>query len=253
MTQDVPAGLDGLGPRFQAVVGRPDGWVPAGELFGGRLDAHLAEVCEARDTTSTAIAGSLLVQQYAALLVSPALAILHRTGRLVRCDAGLVSVECRLGLPARLAFAEPPRPVGPAPAEAAAPLLVEHLGGVVDAVHRRTRAGRRVLRGAVANAVAIAYLHLSWHGDDPARYVDDARALLAVAGLDGLVRIEPVPVGGRRWMSADRRACCLVFRVASSRAAARFCATCPVTPPASRRAMFLAAVADFDGRRARER
>jgi hypothetical protein len=52
---------------------------------------------------------------------------------------------------------------------------------VAEAVVAHTRVGRRVLRGAVANALAVALLQMSWHDTDRERHVPEARALLAAA------------------------------------------------------------------------
>jgi hypothetical protein len=125
--------------------------------------------------------------------------------------------------------------------------VLKGLEPVVDALDRRTRAGHRVLSGALAHAVTVAFLHLSWPDRDHAHHLADARRVLAGAGLDDLVRVEAVEVhvegAGGRWLYADRRTCCLAFRTARNQVRdPSFCATCPVVPEVERRRSFTHAV-----------
>jgi hypothetical protein len=228
-------------PRFAAVIGRPEGWVPAAALFGSRLDEHLRAVARTRGA-APAVAGTLLLQRYAALLVSPALAALC-DGAVLDARMPQVSVSCVDGMPSRLAFASPPAP------GASIAFLDENLWPAVRAVHATTRAGLRVLRGAVANEVALAYLHLSWPCPDHTRYLADARAFLAASGLADLVDVTALPVDGALWFHAERRTCCLAFRCSVNRAHPDpYCAICPVVPSATIRERFSDAVRSFVSR-----
>lgn len=249
------AGAAALGPRFAAVIGRPSGWIAAGELFGDRLADHVARVAEIRGAPNAAVAGTLLFQQYAGLLVAPAVAAVHEEGRRLPYDPAAVRVRTIDGAPVQVAFAEPALPVPGTPAQErlllATDLLRGHLGRCADAVRRRCRGGRRVLDGEIANAVTTAYLHLSWRRADHAALVGDARAVLAAAGLAALVAVEAADVDGRPWMFAGRRSCCLAFRTVRHRersAPERYCATCPVRAGADVRRSFEAAVRSYSER-----
>lgn len=246
-----------LGPRFAAVMGSPAGWVPADELFGDRLAEHVAQLAARRGAPHAAVAGALLVQQYAGLVVAPALAALHECGR--RLPYGRAAIRARTvdGAPVRIAFADAATPLsGALPGSLsnelgvlARELLGDHLGAVADAVHRHCRTGRQVLDGEVATAVATAYLHLSWRRPDRAALVADARAVLAAAGLASLVVVEAAHVDDRPWMATGRRTCCLAFRTARNREQPDpYCALCPVRPQAQVRAAFEQAVRSYAAR-----
>lgn len=244
---DVIADGARLGDRFVAPVGAPPGWLPADELFGRALPAALVAVGERRGTTSAAVAGVLLFEQYALRLVAPVLAARHLYGTVLDARPSAVRVELLDGAVRRLAYA-----CAPAPGEFRAAELAAALDPAADAVHRQTRAGMRILRGAVANAVASTYLHLSWPDDHRARYVDAARAVLHDVGLAELVNLDTVDCGGEPWMYTDRNTCCLAFRTTVNQAREqRYCATCPILPRATTRGMFAAATASYAERHPR--
>ncbi|MEJ2864736.1 hypothetical protein [Actinomycetospora flava] len=234
-------GRDAVGDRFRAWVGTPASpeWLPATRLFGAGLDDALADVRAARGTDSDAVAGSLLLESYAQRVVPPALAARVLAGRSVSTAPDALSVRCEEGRVREVAFAPRPRD-GPA---------LAGFDAVVATLHRRTRAGRRVLAGAVAHAVAVTYVHLSWPEPDHARHLDDARRVLADAGLADLVRVEAAEVDGEPWLYADRRTCCLAFRTHRA-AGPSFCATCPIVPESDRRRSFTDAVASYGRRHA---
>ncbi|GAA4936601.1 ferric iron reductase protein FhuF [Actinomycetospora succinea] len=236
------AGRDAPGDRFRAWVGTPTspGWTPASHLFGAGLDATLAAVRDGVGADSDAVAASLLLEGYAQRVVPSAIASRVLTGRSVATDPDSVHVRLDAGRAREVAFTD-------APGDS----VVAGLVPVVEVLHRRTRAGHRVLSGAIAHAVTVAFLHLSWPAPDHARHLDDARRVLADAGLTDLVRVEAVPVDGEPWLYADRRTCCLAFRTARNRARGpSYCATCPVLPEDERRRSFTDAVAAFVRRRA---
>jgi hypothetical protein len=242
---------EGLGPRFVASIGRPDGpeWLRADRLFGDGLDDALARVGGARGAPSAAIAGSLLLEAYAQRLVPPVIGACFVDGRVLDARLPRVWVDPVAGGFPRIAVGEVSGPIADAAVSRMWTGLVDgNLDPAVRAVRERTGVGWRVLRGAVANAVAVAFLHLSWHDPDRARYVGTALDLLATTpGLAGLVGIEAVVEGGRAWMYTERNTCCLAFRTGSHAAAADqpYCATCPVLPRATTRAMFARATASF--------
>ena len=222
-----------LGPRFAAVRGRPSGWIPAAELFGTQLPANLTEVGHHLGATP-AVAGTLFLQQYAAILAAPVVAALHLERSVLPCEPVDVTVDYTDGRPIRIAFALAARPVvefDHAVADIVAKRLTRHLLLAAESVHRLTRAGRRLLQGAIAYEVALTFLHLSWRHPDGAHHLDDARRFLAAAGLEHLVVLEAVPTAGRRWLHAGRKTCCLAFRTADNRERVDpYCATCPVLP-----------------------
>lgn len=247
-----------LGDRFIAVLGAPDteGWVSPDELFGARLPDVLAEVGRRRGTDSTAVAAALLFEQYAQRLVAPVLAALLRDDAVVDARPSRVRVELTDGAIRRIAFAEAPAVDGDREqrhARVARELLDGHLCGVAEALHDRTRVGTRVLRGSIANAVAIALLHMSWPSPARDRYVHDARALLArVPGLVDLVAVESVEAAGEPWMYTDRNTCCLAFRTTLNQARDQpYCGTCPVIPTADVRVLFARATAAYSARHPR--
>ena len=100
-----------LGDRFVAVLGTPDapGWLPVGDLFGARLGPALAAVGRHRGTTSPAVAGTLLFEQYAQRLAAPVLAALFRDDAALDVEPDLVRAEFVDGALRRLAFATPVR------------------------------------------------------------------------------------------------------------------------------------------------
>lgn len=248
-----------LGDRFVALVGEPDslGWLPATELFGARLPAALTAVGRSRGTDSPAVAGALLFEQYAHRLIAPVLAALYREGTLVDTCPSAVRVELADGALRRLAFARAPEQAGPdrdaTHSRLAEGLVAGNLEPAAQAVHRHSRVGLRVLRGAVANAVANALLHMSWPEQDRARYVAEARAFLdRVPGLAELVTVDAVVSGGERWMYTDRNTCCLAFRTTLNQARdQQYCSTCPVLPRATTRALFARATAAYAARHPR--
>ena len=219
----------------------------ADDAFGSALDTTLEALGAVRGADTPAVAGALLVEQYALRLAAPVAAAFTRAGAVLDARPPRVRVQVVDGAVRRLAFDRPPRP-GPAGPGDVARSLREGIDPVVDAVHRRTRAGRRTLRGAMANAVANAYLHLSWHDADRARHVPDAQAVLAAAGWADLVRVFDVD----GWMYSDRNTCCLAFRTSVNAGRDQhYCLTCPITPRETTLSLFREATASFSERHPR--
>jgi hypothetical protein len=241
-----------LGDRFVAVLGKPN-WIAAGDLFGAQLGVALTEVGKRRGTSSPAVAGTLLFEQYAQRLLAPVLAALFRDSAVVAVEPDLVRVEVADGALRRLAFATPARQADDAEDRVLRDVVGDHLTAVADAVHDHTRVGTRVLRGSIANAIANTLLHLSWPEPERDRYVDGCRTFLArVPGLAELVNVESIPVAGEPWMYTDRNTCCLAFRTTTNQARdQRFCATCPLTPRSATRALFMDATASYAARHPR--
>jgi len=235
----------GLGDRFVARLGVPaePGWVGVDELFG---PAVLAAAGEARGAPSPAVAAVLLFEQYAQRLVAPVLAAWHRHGTLLDARAPRIRAQVVDGSLRRLAFADPPEPGGD-PDQLLARLVGGNLDPVASDLHRATRAGSRVLRGAAANAVASSLLHLSWPCRDRAEHVADARAWLGrVPGWAGLVDVDAVRAAGEPWMYVRRATCCLAFRTTVNQARAQpCCSSCPVLPRSTTAELFGRATAAY--------
>lgn len=92
----------------------------------------------------------------------PVLLALHRDGAELDAARPMVRAQVVDGRFARLAFAR--GPVVPVATAFVARLFTDHLDPLALAVHLHTRVGLRTLRGAVANAVASPFLHMSWPG-----------------------------------------------------------------------------------------
>ena len=238
------------GTRSEAWLGRPSGgrWTPAADLFGVGLTRAVAEVAAARGA-ARAVAGALLFESYVMRVVPPVLAGWFADEQALACGSDDVVVEWSGGRVLGVAFAATAprggadRPSGPDP------LMGTNLGPAIEAVHDGTGVGRRVLRGSVAHAASVAFLHLSWPRPDPAHELPRLRDVLDGLGVADLVHTESVAVGERRWLYAERRSCCLAFRAADHRdRGVRFCATCPAVPEARRRRSFEEAVAAFSRR-----
>ncbi len=257
ITPEVLADGPALGDRFVAVLGAPrsDGWISVDTLFGSQLPDILAMVAAARGANSMAVAGALLFEQFANRMTAPVLAVLLREGRLLDPRSPRVRAQITRGALVRLAFTDPP-----AARDDTTQLRTETVNALVtaftspaEALRRHTRLGTRALQGAMANALASTLLHLSWPGEDRARYVADARALLGdVPGWTGLVNVDAVERGGEQWMYTDRNTCCLAFRTSVNQAREqRYCGTCPAIPRATTAELFTHATAAYAARHPR--
>lgn len=244
------SGEHGLGDRFAAELGVPRdaGWVAGADLFGDRLPEVLDAVAVRRGAGHPSVAASLLFEQYALRLAAPVLAAWVREDAVLDARPSRVTALVDDGVLRRLAFAGPPEPG--AGRDAVAASLRSGLEPAAEALHRHARVGRRTVRGAMANAVANALLHLSWPEADRARYVDDAVDVLAqMPGCTGTVGIAAVDVHGESWMYTDRNTCCLAFRTSVNRDRTQhYCMTCPVVPKETILEEFSRATASFRAR-----
>lgn len=244
MTEILPGGA-ALGDRFAARLGAPTGpgWVGVDELCA---PAVLDAVGRTRGTRSSAVAAVLLFEQYAQRLVAPVLASWHRHGAALDARAPRIRAQIIDGSLRRLAFADPPEPGGD-PDLLLRRLVDGNLDPVAEALHRATRAGVRVLRGTMANAVASSLLHLSWPGRDRAAHVADARDWLdRVPGWAGLVDVDAVQVLDEPWMYVRRATCCLAFRTTVNQAREQpCCSSCPVLPRSTTAELFGRATAAY--------
>ncbi|GAA1383744.1 hypothetical protein GCM10009613_13570 [Pseudonocardia kongjuensis] len=238
--------------QFTADCGIGDGpGRPARTVVDRDLPSMILAVRRARGAGAAA-AGSLLVLAYARRLVWPVLGehLLH--GRwLDPAWANVVIDTDDPGGSFRIGFVGTPQPAGPAVGEVVTALVDGHLELLVEQAHRETRAGRRVLWGNVAVAVAQVFLALSWSAPHRDALAGTARDVLAAAPrLRGLVSVESVrhpAADGDRWMVVWRRTCCLAFRCAAADRPS-YCGTCPVVPHRDRLASFHRAAGRYPGR-----
>jgi hypothetical protein len=114
-------------------------------------------------------------------------------------------------------------------------VLDEHLLPLADALHERTRAGRRQLLGGVAQGCSAAFTIGSRHGDVTAfeRAWEDfvSAAGHGVSELGDVVRLRE---GGREGLFYLRNTCCLYYTSAE----AELCASCCVIPREERIASY---------------
>ncbi|UNO44131.1 (2Fe-2S)-binding protein [Streptomyces sp. MST-110588] len=250
--------LDGHGPRYRLTAGEPPthepGWLAAHRL----LDPYGAELAVLLDTEHrgsghrTAHAAALtLIAVYAGRVTAAAVLYWALTGRvldvrpknvLVRPDPGHGIADVRLRVPRLLdppPATHPPASSTPSAPSASFPsapspsslallqqtVLSAHLLPLATALHRRTRAGLRQLRGGVAHGCATA---LAASRADPALMARrwSAFARSAPGGLADLGEVATVtrPDGTPRLVYL-RRTCCLFY---TSAEAVR-CASCCLT------------------------
>lgn len=226
------------GPRWRVEVGVPpaagaDGWIAASSLAdpAGEGTARLVEYEYRASGHRTAHAAALTVMAVYAGRVTAA-AVLHwaLTDRVPDLAAdnvllrpsghGIADVRVR---EARLCS---PRPGEDSVAALRRTVLEEHLLPIAEALHRRTRAGLRQLRGGVAHGCATA---LCASDADPGllerrweTFVSGAPG--GLAGLGEVARVRRT-ADGRERLVYLRRTCCLFH---TSAEAVR-CASCCLT------------------------
>ncbi|PRH78829.1 hypothetical protein C6N75_12820 [Streptomyces solincola] len=238
------------GPRWRVAVGVPpaaeaDGWLAADRL-ADPASRELGVLLEAERTSSghrTGHAAALTLMAVYAGWVTAA-AVLHwaLTDEVPDLRAGNVLVRPGAhgiaGVRVREARLLPPEAGEPSVALLHRVVLTGHLLPVAEALHRRTRAGLRQLRGGVAHGCATALcasdaeaglLERRWR-----RLVRDAPGGLAALGETARVRGAG---DGRERLVYLRRTCCLFH---TSAEAVR-CASCCLTDRAERLRAYAAA------------
>jgi ferric iron reductase protein FhuF len=85
-------------------------------------------------------------------------------------------------------------------------LLDEHLGPMLDAIHRRVRLGKRTLLGSLSSGVAYAVLRSA--DVLPGSSAETIETLLAALGVEDLIELVPAPNGK---LDVQRKTCCLAF------------------------------------------
>lgn len=107
-------------------------------------------------------------------------------------------------------------------------VLDEHLLPLATAMHVRTRAGLRQLRGGAAHGCAAAFCIASRRGADVDSLEDAYRRFLAVStgGLDKLGEVVRLEAGGRAGLFYLRNTCCLYYTSAEQSK----CSSCCLDP-----------------------
>ena len=225
------------GPRYDVEIGAPPAgdaspWLAADCLLGPgspELDVLLDAETEASGHRTAHAAALTLIAVYAGRVTAAAVLDWALHGRVwdVRPENVLVRPAAHGIGGVRLREA---RTLAPSPATVRATVLDAHLLPLADALHARTRAGLRQLRGGVAHGCATALCASRGDTDQLARRWEE------FSSGTGLERLgEVVEVAGRlRYL---RRTCCLFY---TSAEAVR-CASCCLTPRAERVAAYEAA------------
>lgn len=248
MTHDCVAGKPGPGgvPACDPLFHR---WVHAGELVLPRTDVlpPLVEALCRRHGCPPAVAAAMFWKQYAWFVVAAALEgwttgpvpdlALDGTAIWIGCEGRTVQVrpgarragrvrpdgqdgEHRYGVVEGPPVSDGTRDgeAGPADREFTGWFRTEvmkgHLEPVLEHLHELTRAGRRLLWGSVAHAVALP---LSRRLADPVRDVPELLERIG-APLAGLVHVADDG-------AITRRTCCLAFRMPTP----AVCDYCPIT------------------------
>jgi hypothetical protein len=197
-----------------------DTWVCAAALADSRRGelARLVDASRAVWGGAPAVAAALLWKQYAWYLVETALRGWY-SGSVPDLALDVVEVRFRATAPyvevrAARSIQVPARTDAEFVSWFGAEVVKGHLTPVLESLHDLTRAGRRLLWGSVAHAIALP---LAERVPDPARTVP---ALLERLGppLDGLVVVSGDDD------SLVRRTCCLAFRCDEP----VICSYCPI-------------------------
>lgn len=231
---DLRASLGALPPRFH--LGAVTEGVPLSSLIAtpeqvrAWIDADSAK-CGAPDAQ---VGASMLVQHVSIVLggATMASALLHGTLPLATAERVLVSPS-----PAsRWGFAlDTDEFVEGEPSELLT-AWVQHwhdgvLGGIVEAVHRSVRVGRRMLADNVAAAAASNLVFLDWW--HPEAGFDRLAPLLASLGdprIGDATTFSTIRHGDRDGLKADRRSCCLYHQCLPP----HWCPSCPKISEAER-------------------
>ena len=106
-------------------------------------------------------------------------------------------------------------------------VLDEHLLPLADALHVRTRAGRRQLLGGIAQGCSAGFTIASRRGDaDRFERAWEQFVEAADCGLEGVGRVVRLQEGEREGLFYLRDTCCLYYTSAE----AELCASCCLTP-----------------------
>lgn len=115
-------------------------------------------------------------------------------------------------------------------------VLDEHLLPLADALHTRTRAGLRQMRGGVAHGCAAAFCIASRKGADVDTLEDAYGRFLAAStgGLERLGQVVRLEAGGRSGLFYLRNTCCLYYTSAEQTK----CSSCCLDPVEDRLANY---------------
>ncbi|GAB7045432.1 (2Fe-2S)-binding protein [Catenuloplanes indicus] len=210
------ADADGAGLAPGLTVADRAGWIPATELTGAGLDMMITAATSRWDAPPHAAVAQMW-KAYTYWLLVP---IVHgwQSGRriplltagntMLRLDTRHpVVVGARPGTGvATLAHDRSAATDGALPALLHHVVLDAHLNPVLEALHRRTRLGRRTLRGLIASGAAHALLRSA---DLTTRSATEALdRWLTALDCAGLAEVVPGPAGKP---AVRRRTCCLAY------------------------------------------
>jgi hypothetical protein len=217
--------LPGLAPDL--VVHDPAGWQPAALLADGRLDT-LLDSAGRRWKAQPHAAAALAWKAYTYWLALPAVLgwasarrvpLLTSSNVLMHFDdpRPLVTIGLRADTPVAVLPSDPLALSGLPQVKVVADeaalltelktsLLDEHLGPMLDAIHRRVRLGKRTLLGSLSSGVAYAVLRSA--DVLPGSSAETIEALLASLGVEDLIELVPAPNGK---LDVQRKTCCLAF------------------------------------------
>lgn len=213
--EDMPA-------RFSPIHGRPNGkdWV-SGHDFASTA------VCEAIETRTKAydgnqrVAVSMVLHDYAALMLAPALAHAFVNG--TQLDASLANVSVKLG-ESKLAGAafdtwpESPAPDAidglPLPEAVLKKTIDENIEIVINTIKANYRISSRTLWMNVAHLTAGSIRVPDWAGlCEPISPARASRLLDVDKRIQGGCRFFALDAQGRTWLYHHRRGCCLKYNI----------------------------------------
>lgn len=214
-----------------------EGWHPVTRLTEAPFAATAAAAYSAGlGTRHRAVGGACGLQHYAGRFVLAALGVWVQTG----CLPDLDHAAWRVKLDERASTLSVAPPVsgagGPVAAEdAAAAILGDHLGPIVEATRTATRITERVAHGCIAASCSAAFatLHRRTDPDRQDQVADLAGRFMAAPAWRAdrpLVDLREIEVPTGRSLVHERHVCCLI-RLGRSKGA---CGTCPDIEPDER-------------------
>lgn len=215
---DLFSRLESFGERFRLVQGLDgaDDWIGCERLLDPDSE-ELGRVLEAERVASgqvSAHATALTVMAvYAGTVTASALLAWAVEDVVVDMRPGNVAIRLSPHHGFEAVGLREPRVVE-APVETLVSwVLDEHLLPLADALHARTRAGRRQLRGGVAQGCAAAFCIASRSGGDVDRLEQAWKRFLAAStgGLDRLGEVVRLREGEREGLFYLRNTCCLYY------------------------------------------
>jgi hypothetical protein len=229
--------LPGLAPDL--IVQDITGWRPAALLADGELDT-LLDSARRRWNAQPHAAAALAWKAYTYWLALPAVLgwssarrvpLLTNTNVLMHFNdpRPLVTVGMRAEMPIAVLPSDPLALSGLPQVRVVADeaallralktsLLDEHLGPMLDSIHRRVRLGKRTLLGSLSSGVAYAVLRSA--DVLPGSSAETIDTLLGTLGIEDLIELVP---GRNGKLDVQRKTCCLAFTLPQPRVCTGCC------------------------------